>query len=129
MFSRQSQYKQELSAISNSQQKTYTRDFFYVDLSNRIFGLSQQQPSLQLQRDTSAPLFLNQELRIAIYTFNQNTGSDRDNIDHLIIRNLYRTQGELLLEMYNTLLTLNCSPTDLKTGELEYFLKAKRHFR
>lgn len=47
-----------------------------------------------------------------------------DNIDHLIIRNLYENYHTLLLDIHNCLLSLNYFPKDLKFGELVvHFLK------
>lgn len=71
----------------------------------------------------SAPLFIQKERKAAIYSFNKNKALSLDNINQVIIRNLYENYPTLLLDLYNYLLRLNYFPKDWKIDELVNFLK------
>lgn len=60
---------------------------------------------------------------MAIFSFNQYKAPGIDNLDHRIIRKIFKYNATLLLDMYNSLRQLNYFPKDWRVGELGYFLK------
>lgn len=119
-------FRQEATALSTSMATTHTRATFYQELTENIFGESQKPSVPKLEPDDSAPPFIIQELKAAIYSFNKNKAPGPDQIDHIIIRKIYTLNPTILLEMYNSLLKLNYFPPPWKVGELVYFHKTDR---
>lgn len=116
-------FQQEIYALSSSQSAIHTKQNFYQELTNEIFGESTLNPPFKTNQDTTAPPITKQELSQAIYAFNKNKAPGIDEIDHIIIRNLFNNQQQLLLNMYNTLTKLNYFPDKWKIGEVVYFHK------
>lgn len=87
-------HKQELYVLSNCTTLTHTRQTFYNELNESIFGLSEQ-----FQLNTSiftslAPSFIQKELKAAIYPFNNNnnkksTGDRQHTLCNYIKNNTY----------------------------------------
>lgn len=59
----------------------------------------------------------------AILYFNKNNALEIDEVDHYILRNIRKSQGSLLLDMYNAILKVNYFRDLWKTGEIVYFYK------
>lgn len=116
-------FTQELSALNTSNTSTHTSQTFYEELTNAIFGHSLKKTTEHSIARNICPPFLSIELKKAIFSFNKNKAPGSDNIDHIVIRSIFKTQENLLLDMYNKLLQLNYFPKDWKIGELVFFKK------
>lgn len=116
-------YRSETYALADTSLKEQSKQEFYRELTEKIFGPSVESDEVHVVPDTSAPPFIYQELKVAIFSFNKDKAPGIDNIDHRILRNIFKNHHRLLLQMYNSLLYLNYFPKAWKIGELVYFLK------
>lgn len=116
-------FQQEIYALSTSEAHIQTKQKFYQELTDEIFGKSTIKPPIKTNQDATAPALTKQELSQAIYAFDKNKAPGIDEIDHIIVRHLFNTQQQLLMNMYNSLIQLNYFPNTCKIGEVVYFYK------
>lgn len=116
-------YNQESYALSSSKATIQTKQNLFKELTTNIFGKSEKPTPSNYIPDPSVPDLTTQELTTALMSFNKNKAPGIDEIDHIILRNLLKSQQHLLLKMYNSLLHLNYFPEPWKIGEAVYFLK------
>lgn len=62
----------------------------------------------------------------AIFSFNKNKALGIDEVDHQILCNIFKSQGSLLINVYNYLLKLKYFPDSWKISETVYFQKARK---
>lgn len=114
---------------STSQAQPVSRSSTFFKLTEDIFGKSAvpeisvgDGPYLEDPIQTEIP-FTMKEVRNAIYSFNKKKAPGPDNIDHLILRSVFETIPETILNMFNSCLNLNYFPSAWKLGELVFFRK------
>lgn len=102
------------------------REAHFKHLTTKIFGQSVETilPSIRIKHDENK--ITHQEIRNAMYSFNRNKAPGYDNIDHPIIRTIYKTTPDIIRNMYNAALSINHFIDSWKIGEIVYFHKQNK---
>ena len=80
-------------------------------ITTSLFGPSLNLPHFPLTTiPKNQPPFIQKELRKAIFSFDQNKAPGPDQIDHRMIRAIFLKFPDLLLQMYNSVLSPNYFP-------------------